>query len=72
MAGLQEVTLGNRVLPHRILEGYAKARLDDSEIKSVVPNFVQIQHNIVDFFTNIIRFETEKMCIYIVMFTRRQ
>jgi hypothetical protein len=40
MAGLQEVTLGNKVLPQRILEGYAKAKLNDSKIKSAVPNFV--------------------------------
>jgi hypothetical protein len=56
---LQEVTSGNKLLPLRILEGYAKAKLNDSKIKAAVPNFVQIQHNIVDSFTNIIRFEIE-------------
>ena len=59
MAGLQRVTLGNKLLPQGILEGYAKAKLNDSKIKAVVPNFVQIQHNIVDYFTNIIRYEIE-------------
>ena len=57
MAGLREVTLGNKLLPQGILEGYAKAKLNDSKIKALVPNFVQIQHNIVDYFTNIIRYE---------------
>jgi hypothetical protein len=67
MAGLQGVTLGNKLLPQGILEGYAKAKLNDSKIKAAVPDFVQIQHNIVDSFTNIIRFEIEMGCIYIAI-----
>jgi hypothetical protein len=70
MAGLQRVTLGNKLLPQGISEGYAKAKLNDSKIKAVVPNFVQIQHNIVDSFTNIIRFESENVCIYIAIVSR--
>jgi hypothetical protein len=70
MAGLQGVTSGNKLLPQGILEGYAKAKLNDSKIKAAVPNFVQIQHNIVDSFTNIIRFEIEIGGIYIAMFPR--
>jgi hypothetical protein len=71
MAGLQRVTLGNKLLPQGISEGYAKAKLNDSKIKAAVPNFIQIQHNIVDSFTNIIRFETENVCIYIAIVARR-
>jgi hypothetical protein len=52
-------------LPHGITEGYAKAKLNNSKIKTAVPNFVQIQHNVVGFFTNIIRIETKAVCIYI-------
>jgi hypothetical protein len=57
-------------LPQGISEGYAKAKLNDSEINAVVPNFVQIQHKIVDSFTNIIRFESENVCIYIAIMSR--
>jgi hypothetical protein len=64
------VTLGNKLLPHGISEGYAKAKLSDSKIKAAVLNFLQIQHNIVDFFTNIIRFESENVCIYIGILSR--
>jgi hypothetical protein len=55
MAGLQRVTLGNKLLPQCISEGYAKAKLNDRKISLAVLDFVQIQHNIVDYFTNIIR-----------------
>jgi hypothetical protein len=72
MAGLQGVTSGNKLLPQGILEGYAKAKLNDSKIKAAVPNFVQIQHNIVDSFTNIIRFEIEIACIYTAIFSRAE
>jgi hypothetical protein len=62
---LRGVTSGNKLLPAGIPEGYAKAKLNDSEIKAAVPNFVQIQHNIVDSFTNIIRFEIVTVRFYI-------
>jgi hypothetical protein len=55
MAGSSEVTRGNDYCPMGISKDYAKARPRDSEINPAVHNFVQIQRNIVDFFTNIIR-----------------
>jgi hypothetical protein len=65
-----EVTSGNKLLPHGIPEGYAKAKLNDSKIKAAIPNSLQIQHNIVDFFTNIIRNISENACIYIDILSR--
>jgi hypothetical protein len=65
-----EVTSGNKLLPHGIPEGYAKAKLNDSKIKAAIPNSLQIQHNVVDSFTNIIRFESENWCIYIAILSR--
>jgi hypothetical protein len=50
-----EVAQGNDYCPVVISKGYAKARLRNSEINPAVHNFVQIQQNIVDFFTKIIR-----------------
>ncbi|MFC4929396.1 hypothetical protein [Massilia sp. GCM10023247] len=64
MAVFREVTVGNKLLPQGISEGYAKARLWNRKIKTAVQDFVQIQRNIVEFFTNIIRYERELSFIY--------
>lgn len=58
----------HKLLPHGIPEGYAKAKLQNSEIKLSVQNFAQIQHNIIAFNMNIIQFESEIWCIYIAIF----
>ena len=58
----------NKLLPHGILEGYAKAKPKNSKMKLSVQNFAQIQHNIIAFSTNIIQFESVSGCIYIATF----
>jgi hypothetical protein len=68
MAVFRGVTVGNKLLPQRISEGYAKARSANRGKIAAVQNFVRIQHNIVENFTNIIRYETQLIFVYVASF----
>jgi hypothetical protein len=68
MAVFREVTMGNKLLPQRISEGYAKARSANRGKIAAVQNFVRIQRNIVENFTNIVRCETQLIFDYVGSF----
>jgi hypothetical protein len=67
-----KITLGYKLLPHGISEGYAKARSANRENKVAVENFVQIQRNIVENFTKIIFNETQLLFVYVACFDIRR